>query len=81
MSPSVRLRLPVDASSRRRGSAPTLRSRPSNDVITRRALVTGGAILAALMVILSAQSTSARSAPEPMPETVAATAIVETAPL
>jgi hypothetical protein len=58
-----------------------LRSRPSTDVITRRALVTGGAVLAALMVILSAQSTSARSAPDPMPETVATNTVIETAPL
>jgi hypothetical protein len=50
-------------------------------VVTRRALVTGGAILAALMVILSAQSTSASSAPEAMPETVATNTVIESAPL
>jgi hypothetical protein len=43
-----------------------LRGRASNDVITRRALVMGGVVLFALMLILSAQSTPARSTPPPV---------------
>jgi hypothetical protein len=58
------LRLLVTDVSRRKGSAPALRGRAKGDVVARRALVVGGVVLATLMVILSAQSTSARSSQE-----------------
>jgi hypothetical protein len=77
---NTRLRLHVTDAPRRRGSAPTLRGRASSDVVTRRALVVGGVALAAIMLILSAQSTRARSAPELSAEPATA-GIVETAQL
>jgi hypothetical protein len=58
-----------------------LRGRASSDVITRRALVVGGVVLAALMLILSAQSTPARSTPEIAADTAVPAAAVETAQL